>query len=94
MKSLICPGCGGRFHPAGMAGKPCPHCGWENNLPPYRLLNLRELLNDSEGVYNDIRMDKFLRAVLQESYGSKFDNATRTDSFGGGDGCQKIQGEK
>jgi len=90
MNGLICPGCGGIFHPSGMDGKPCPDCGWENNLPPYRLLNLRELLHDSEGVYNDIRMDKFLRAVLQESYGSKFDNATAQREYVGAEGSKEV----
>ena len=64
IQNAICPGCGWRG-----AVKPklaCPHCGWENNAPPWRLLTLRELLCDSEGPYGDVRMDLFLKSVLEE----------------------------
>jgi len=63
-KTIICPGCGWTGTVETLDQDGCPDCGYENNLEPYRLLTLSEMLND-EGEYDDIRMDLFLKSLLE-----------------------------
>jgi len=65
LDAAICPGCGwtGTMYDLAEYGA-CPDCGYENNQPPHwRLLTIAEMLEDG-GEYNDVRMDRFLRAIL------------------------------
>ena len=61
--AVICPGCGWTGCLDGLANGACPDCGYENGRPPWRLLTIREMLTDS-GEYDDVRMDRFLQAIL------------------------------
>ena len=49
---------------AWASGGACPQCGYENGLPPNRLLTLSEILNDSME-YNDVMLDLFLKSLFQ-----------------------------
>lgn len=63
-KTIICPGCGWVGRDEELHEGACPSCGYENGLPPYRLLTLSKMLND-EGVYTDAYLDLFLKSLLK-----------------------------
>ena len=42
----------------------CPDCGYENNIPPMRLLTLGEMMKDNEE-YQNVRMDLFLQSLAE-----------------------------
>lgn len=67
LDTIICPGCGwiGAIAKASSPNRDCPSCGYENNLPPYRLLTLKEMLENRDGEYDGVRMDAFLAALFR-----------------------------
>lgn len=67
--TIVCPGCGWTGDIEGLSDGACPNCRYENNLPPLRLLTIKEMLEDEEsGEYNDVRMDLFLASLLRALY--------------------------
>ena len=64
---VICPGCGwiGIVEDLAVSDGACHHCSYENNLPPYRLLTIKEMLENRDGEYDGVRMDAFLAALFR-----------------------------
>ena len=62
---VICPGCGwtGENGIGKLERGACPRCGYENGVPPNRLLTLSEML-ESDVEYFDFRLDLFLAAYI------------------------------
>ena len=62
---IICPGCGwtGENGIGELNRGACPRCGYENGVPPNRLLTLSEM-RESDVEYNDVRLDLFLEAYI------------------------------
>ena len=60
---IICPGCGWTGLD-GLANGACPRCGYENDMPPNRLLTLSEM-RESNVEYNNVRLDLFLKAYIR-----------------------------
>jgi len=60
---VICPGCGWTGGIAQLQQGACPVCGYENGVPPNRLLTLSEM-RESDVEYNDVRLDLFLEAYI------------------------------
>lgn len=66
LSMVVCPGCGWIGIIEDLSDGCCPDCGYENNLPPQRLLALQEMLEDEQtNEYNDVRMDLFLAALFR-----------------------------
>lgn len=69
---VICPGCGWIGTIEGLSDGVCPNCRYENNLPPLRLLTIKEMLEDDEqGEYDGVRMDLFLASLFRVLYDVK-----------------------
>ena len=62
---VICPGCGWIGVVEDLSNRVCPNCSYENNLSPYRLLTLKEMLENRDGEYDGVRMDSFLTALFR-----------------------------
>jgi len=88
---IICPGCGWVGTEAELVHDACPTCGYENGEEPYRLLTLAEMLAEparAEGVWNDVDIGPFLRAVRAQIRGT----VTQTQPLAYGD-CLQMQAE-
>ena len=60
---IICPGCGWYGKRRALKKGACPKCEYENGVEPYRLLTLKEI-QESSTLYNDVRLDLFLKSLL------------------------------
>jgi len=62
---IICPGCTwiGLKKDLSEYGT-CPICGYTNNVEPYRLLTISEILK-AEGEFNNVLLGPFCRKLLQ-----------------------------
>lgn len=67
---IICPGCGWTGDIEDLSDGACPDCSYENGLPPYHLLTLKEML-ENEGEYDDVKMDLFLVSLFRVLYDRK-----------------------
>lgn len=63
-KTVICPGCGWTGTIETLVQRACPNCGYENNLEPYRLLTLSEMLDEKE-YYDEVLMGLFLKSLFK-----------------------------
>ena len=63
---IVCPRCGWTGVIEDLFDGICPECRYENGLPPYRLLTIKEMLEDEQiSEYNDVRMDLFLASLFR-----------------------------
>lgn len=64
--TIICPGCGLILSKRKLKKGACPSCGWENGVPPYRLLTIGEWIenkNDTGCLNPDL--SRFLTSLFQ-----------------------------
>ena len=61
---IVCPGCGWIGDMEGLNDGACPECRYESGVSPYRLLTVKEMLED-ELEYNDVRIDLFLASLFR-----------------------------
>ena len=64
MTAIICPGCGWTGPRKTLYNGAGPECQYEN--ADGDLLTVAEML-ESDGVYNDVRLDLFLKAFMRET---------------------------
>ena len=66
--TIVCPGCGWVGVEADLTAasgfRDCPDCGYQNGMPPYRLLTVKELLEfPQEGDFNSVDLYEFLNSI-------------------------------